>query len=485
MNEKPYNVDFRLSAEAMPKAFILTDQNGSITFTNGQAEKLFLCKRNELIGKNIQTFISEKYHLIFSSFFSHIFNDKDVIPKTHTQRLFISKCDGKEVPVKIELNPMGSMESSLVLMTIIETDEKKNADHPFHWIVESAPNSFILVDYSGQIVMVNKQTERLFGYTRGELIGKHMDILIPEQLRVYHEKASREFYTNAQVRQMGAGRDLFGVKKDKTEVPVEIGLNPVKNNGASYVLASIIDITERKKIEDELRLYTSRLENKNSELEQFTYIASHDLREPLNSIISLIELFIENESQELGTEALHQLAYINDSVSRMRNLVTGLSDYARLGKNAEIERVDFNKVVEEVISDLKKIITDSKAKITVEELAVIPAMQIEIRLLFQNLISNALKYKSPNRDPEIKISAQKVKGGWQFAVSDNGIGIPSDQKDKIFILFQRLHGRNEYGGIGLGLAHCKKIIDLHDGKIWVESELNRGSIFYFIIPINN
>ena len=168
----------------------------------------------------------------------------------------------------------------------------------------------------------------------------------------------------------------------------------------------------------------------------------------------------------------------------MKELVKGLLDYARIGKSTDFSTVDLNVIVEHVINDLELSVLESGAKITATKLPVLNVMETEIRLLFQNLISNAIKYKSPNRKPEINISARKVKGGLKFSVSDNGIGIPSDQKEKIFIIFQRLHGRNEYEGIGIGLSHCRKIVELHDGKIWVESELNKGSTFYFFIPVN-
>jgi light-regulated signal transduction histidine kinase (bacteriophytochrome) len=167
----------------------------------------------------------------------------------------------------------------------------------------------------------------------------------------------------------------------------------------------------------------------------------------------------------------------------MKDLVKGLLDYARLGKNSEFEQVDCNEIVATVVNDLEVLIKNSEAEIKVNKLPVFHALEIEMRMLFQNLISNAIKYKSPNQNPRIEITAKKVKNGWEFAVSDNGIGIPPDQKEKIFIIFQRLHRRDEYEGIGVGLAHCRKIVELHDGKIWVESEPGKGSTFYFFIPL--
>ncbi|MBN1985490.1 MAG: PAS domain S-box protein, partial [Prolixibacteraceae bacterium] len=322
-----------------------------------------------------------------------------------------------------------------------------------------------------------------FGYKRNELVGQKVELLIPARLQKYHPSLREKFYANPQARPMGAGRDLYGVRKDGKEIPIEIGLNPLEKNESNFVLASIIDITERKKTEEEIRLYTKRIEDKNKELEQFTFIASHDLREPLNSITSLIELLLEDAEGKLDDETLKRLHFISQSSNRMKDLVKGLLDYARLGKNSEFEQVDCNEIVAAVVNDLEVLIKNSEAEIKVNKLPVFHALEIEMRLLFQNLISNAMKYRAPGRKPKIEIAAKKVKNGWEFAVSDNGIGIPPDQKEKIFIIFQRLHRRDEYEGIGVGLAHCRKIVELHDGKIWVESEPGKGSTFYFFIPL--
>lgn len=192
---------------------------------------------------------------------------------------------------------------------------------------------------------------------------------------------------------------------------------------------------------------------------------------------------VEDESSKVSKEKLELLNLISQSVDRMKNLIIGLLDYARLGEFPKIKNINFNELVDVVVKDLDSSIKATKAKIVVNKLPTLYAFDVEIRLLFQNIISNALKYRKPNLDPEITISAKQTYIGWEFSISDNGIGIPAEQKEKIFVLFQRLHGRDEYGGIGIGLAHCRKITALHDGEIWVESELDKGSTFYFSICI--
>ena len=468
--------------EASPIAIIVVNPLGKISYTNSHTEELFMYTKNELHGRDLDVLIPEKYRLHHS----HLFKDYTKSPVTRkigeNRDFYALKKNGVEFPVEIGLSPIVTNDGMLIMATVIDITERKRAGEQFRLVVESAPNAMILADFSGNIVMLNRQAEVLFGYKREELVGKKVEQLIPKRVHQHHPKLRKKFYARPEARPMGAGRDLFGIRKDGTEIPLEIGLNPIQQGDSHLILASVIDITERKKSEEAIRLYTKRIEDKNKELEQFTYIASHDLREPLNSISSLIELFVESESDKLGDEALQQLEYITQSADRMKDLVKGLLDYARLGKNSEIVKVDFNRIVELVINDLEIAVKESGAKIKMEKLPVLKVQEMEIRLLFQNLISNAIKYCPPNRNPEIEISAEKVKGGWQFAVCDNGIGIPSNQKEKIFVLFQRLHGRNEYDGIGIGLSHCRKIVELHDGKIWVESGPDKGSIFYFFIP---
>lgn len=485
MDVKHKELSFQLMVDASPIALILVNSFGKIVFLNSYAEKLFLYSKNELIGQDLGILLPERFRVNHSELLKEYF----VHPVTRhigkNRELFAVRKNGTELPVEIGLNPLVTVEGTLVLATIIDITERKKAGEQFRLVVESAPNAMVLVDYSGNIAMVNKQTEKLFGYDRDELIGEKVEILIPGRFRKHHTVLRNKFSSEPVARPMGAGRDLFGVKKDGTEIPIEIGLNPLEQNESQYILASIIDITERKKSEEAIQLYTKRLEDKNKELEQFTFIASHDLREPLNSISSLIDFLVEHEKQKFDEETLKKLNFISKSTLRMTDLVKGLLDYARLGKNAEFERIDFNEIVDVVLSDLETSITSSNAKIKVHELPVLNALNMEIRLLFQNLISNAIKYRKPDCAPEIDISAKKIKSGWEFAVVDNGIGIPTDQKEKIFVIFQRLHGRAEYDGIGIGLSHCRKIAELHDGKIWVESELNSGSTFYFFIPQNS
>lgn len=226
---------------------------------------------------------------------------------------------------------------------------------------------------------------------------------------------------------------------------------------------------------------TLELENKNEELQQFVYVASHDLQEPLRTTTSFVNLFRKQYQGKIDENADKYLEYIVQSAERMKNLIMDLLDYSRLGREKELKLVDCNQLLREVMADLRNIIQESKAEIIVGELPVLQVYPTEFKLLLQNLVSNAIKFKKSTVNPIIHISAEYHSGYWQFTVTDNGIGIDKKFNEKIFVIFQRLHNRSEYDGSGIGLAHCKKIIEMHRGSIFVESEPGQGSSFIFTI----
>jgi signal transduction histidine kinase/ligand-binding sensor domain-containing protein len=224
------------------------------------------------------------------------------------------------------------------------------------------------------------------------------------------------------------------------------------------------------------------LERKNKELEQFAYVASHDMQEPLRTTTSYVELLQKQYKGMLDPKADKYLSYISQSSDRMKVLIKDLLDFSRIGKKGSLEKTDCNTVVKAVLADLTVAISESEANITTQNLPVICAYPTEIKQLFQNLLINAIKFRKPGVPPQIRICVQKTKNGWEFVVRDNGIGIDKKHNDKIFVIFQRLHNRTEYEGSGIGLAHCKKIVELHGGEIWIESSPGEGSAFHFTIP---
>lgn len=252
-------------------------------------------------------------------------------------------------------------------------------------------------------------------------------------------------------------------------------------DGKKNILRGTVqDITEQKKAEEIAKKYAI-LEAKSREMEQFAYIASHDLREPLLTIKSFTQLLVEENESQLQEDAANYLQRIVAAANRMDELMRGLLDYSRLSQIKELQKVDCNEIMELVLADLHSLISANKAQITYSQLPVINAYSIELRQLFQNLLSNAIKFRQPEVEPVIHIAAKKSAEVWSFEFKDNGIGVAKADQLKIFNIFQRLHSRKAYPGNGIGLAHCKKIVELHHGTIWVESETNKGATFYFTI----
>ena len=236
------------------------------------------------------------------------------------------------------------------------------------------------------------------------------------------------------------------------------------------------------KHESDLEKQKKVLQFKNKELEQFAYIASHDLQEPLRTVSSFSDLLQQDFREPLGPEGGVYLDFISKAARRMRDLVKGLLDYSRLGRQAELSQVDANEIMIGICQDLHQTITETNATITWENLPVLSAYETEFRMLLQNLVNNGIKFRKNDQDPVIEVSATNQGDSWQFSVRDNGIGIEEEFKDRIFLIFQRLHSKDDYEGTGIGLSHCRKIVQLHRGSIWVESEFGIGSVFYFRIP---
>ncbi len=263
----------------------------------------------------------------------------------------------------------------------------------------------------------------------------------------------------------------------------EIGVLAGNFNAMSEELERLV--RENKEVnnslEKKVRQRTSEMESKNKELEQFAYVASHDLQEPLRTIAGFVDLLQKEYQPKLDGNGKVYLTYLSQAAFRMRTLIKDLLDYSRIGREREVQPVDINHLLEEVLADLGKSIRDSDGVITAGPMPILQVYPTELKLLFQNLIANAIKFHHPDRQPEIWISAQQEEHHCVFAVADNGIGIEPQFLDRIFIIFQRLHNRTKYEGSGIGLAHCKKIVEMHEGKIWVESKPGLGSQFYFTI----
>jgi PAS domain S-box-containing protein len=366
----------------------------------------------------------------------------------------------------------------------------------FRTALESAPMAVLLTDQDGKIVLANKETRRLFGYARDELAGQAVEQLIPERLRRRHVALRRDFDHESSCRRMGTGRELRGLRKDGSEFAVEVGLSQVYTERGLSIVCAMVDITERLALRERQRKLTqelaqrveeldeavSALKRSNEDLEQFAYVASHDLQEPLRMVTSYVELLQETYGDALDDEGREFMKFAVDGANRMKLLIRDLLRYSRVGTNEqELVPVDLEVALDDALTGLEVAVKESEAEITRDPLPTIRAVATQISQLFQNLVGNAIKYRGDRR-PKIHVGSKRCGRHWEFFVRDNGIGIEPTYFERVFVIFQRLHGREEYSGTGIGLALCKKIVERCGGTIRIESVPGEGTTVYFTLP---
>jgi PAS domain S-box-containing protein len=466
---------FRAVVESAPNGVVMIDAQGSIALVNLETERLFGYSRDELIGQPIELLVPQRFQKDHPDSRTHFATNPQRRVMGAGRDLYGLRKDGTEIPVEIGLNPVHADAGLFIIASIVDITARKRADARFRVVVEASPHGMVMVDPGGRMVLVNREIERLFGYTREELLGQPIEILVPARTRAHHPSLRTTFQGSPQSRAMGAGRDLFGRRKDGSELPVEIGLNPIETEEGLFVLASVVDISPRKQAEEELR-------RSNEELERFAYVASHDLQEPLRTVTSYMQLLSRRYRDQLGGDAAEFIDFAVGGAKRMQHLIEDLLAFSRLGtRGRTFVSTDANVMFRTVIRSLQAAIEESHAVVSSDPLPQVLVDAGQFEQLLTNLIGNALKFRGSD-PPAVEVTAQRVGRFWQFSVRDNGIGIDPQFADRIFVIFQRLHGREDYPGTGIGLAICKKIVERHGGRIWVTSTPGSGSTFFFTIP---
>lgn len=464
---------FQQIVEASPHGVVVVDRDARIVLVNRGAERLFDYGRAELIGQPIEKLIpqwSRPGRHIERSVVDAVISGESASRETEGRRK-----DGKAVPIELDLRALQMANEAFVLVSVVDVEDRRSAEARFRVAVEASPHGMLMTDPHGRIVLVNRELERVFGYRRAELLGQSIELLVPIEHRSRHPPLRAEFHLSPRSRSMGAGRDLFGRRKDGSQIPIEIALNPIEMDGGIFVLASVVDIGPRKKAEEELR-------RSNDELERFAYVASHDLQEPLRTVTSYMQLLSRRYADKLGADANEFIGYAVAGATRMQRLIEDLLAFSRVGtQRRALEPRDANVVLQEALDDLRASIAAKKAQVICDPLPRVLVDEAQLEQLFTNLIGNALKF-SGDEPPRVHVGARRDGQFWRFFVRDNGVGIDPKYFEKIFVIFQRLHAREKYEGTGVGLAISKKVVERHGGRIWVESAPGKGATFNFTLP---
>jgi PAS domain S-box-containing protein len=468
--------------ELTPDAILMVNVTGRIVFVNSQAERVFGYERSALFGKPVEMLLPERFRHMHNEHRFRFFS----APRTRAMgaglELYGLRSNGEEFPVEISLSPLITDEGTIVMSAVRDVSARQKAEEKFRGLLEAAPDAMVIVARDGTIALTNSQTEQLFGYQRAELLGRPVEVLVPERYRSRHVGHRGGFFAQPRTRAMGAGLELYGLRRDGSEFPVEISLSPLETEEGTFVSSAIRDATARKR-------YEQALQEANRLKSVFLANMSHELRTPLNAVIGFSEFLIDEKA---GTLNAKQKEYLTDVLNSGQHLLRLINDVLDLSK-VEAGRMEIRtecfavrQAIEEVCTGIAAMAAEKRITVTRTIAATLDRVTLDRQRFIQvlyNLLSNAVKFT--DEGGEVSLSACSEDGRLVLRVRDSGIGIRQEDLDKLFVEFRQLDfgSTRRFEGTGLGLALTKKLVEVQGGSISVQSERGAGSTFTVLLPL--
>jgi PAS domain S-box-containing protein len=485
-----------------PVGFFTFTRGGRIAEVNLTGAALLGAERQELLNRGFGHFVAPENleqwerHLV-SVYKSEEKQSCDLALKREDGATFHARLDSIRLDLPTARLPDGQEQAGLsaeqagvsggtpvVRTAVSDITDRKRMDENIRLlatVVRNSNDAVTVQDFEGRIISWNRGAELMYGYSEDEAFQMTIWRLMPAGKRTEQEQLVRRLRTGETIHSFETQR----LTKEGRLLDVWLTVTKLVDDAGTPVgIASTErDITERKRTEEALKKTIADMERSNKELEQFAYVASHDLQEPLRMVESFTQLLAKRYKDKLDADANEFIGYAVDGANRMQKMINDLLSYSRVGTRGKpFEAVGCTAILNQALTNLRMAIEETGAMITQDPLPTVMGDESQLVQLFQNLIDNAIKFRREEEPPRIHISAEDRGNDWFFSIKDNGIGIDPQYNERIFIIFQRLHRREEHPGTGIGLTICKKIVERHGGRVWVDSQPGNGSTFYFTIP---
>jgi len=478
-----------LFLKAAPIAAVMADHLGKIVLVNAETERIFGYTQAELLGQPVELLVPQNLRDLHRDHRQRFHANPQGIPM-HGRDLFAQRKDGTEFPVEIGLNLAETPEGTRTIASIVDVTERRHAEElrkeaaransNLAAIVEFSEDAIVGKDMEGVVTSWNAAAQNLFGYTRQEMVGQSTARITPTGRLDEEEAILARISRGESIRHFETQR----FNKNGDLIDLSVTISAIRDAEGNIVGTSRVarDITQDKRAQAELVKRTEELARSNRDLEQFAYVASHDLHEPLRAVAGSVALLQRRYTGKLDAKADEFITHAVEGAARMQRLIDDLLAFSRVGsRGGEFRITAAQSALDDAMKNLRQAIQESGAEITFDQLPELTADPSQLTMLFQNLLGNAIKFHGTN-PPRIHVSAERQESQWVLSVKDHGIGIDPKYFDRIFNIFQRLHTRLEYPGTGVGLAICKRIMERHNGSICVESTPGECTTFLCAFP---